>query len=65
MVGVRVAAVKNLKVLKILEEGGTKKDYKEFLERIHSHIIVQWNLGADIGHVIKNKMILTYQNQLI
>ena len=26
-VGARAAAVKNLKVLKTLEEGGTKKDY--------------------------------------
>ena len=54
-VGARAAAVKNLKVLKTPEEGGTKKDYEDFLEKIHNHVMVQWNFGPDIGHVIKKQ----------
>ena len=33
VVGARAAAVKNLKVLKTPEEGGTKKDYDDVLRR--------------------------------
>ena len=65
IVGARAAAVKNLKILKTLEEGGTKKEYEEFLERILSYVMVQWNLEVDIGYIMKKKIILTYQNQLI
>ena len=41
-VGARVATVKNLKALKTPEEGGTKKDYEDFLEKIHNHVMVHW-----------------------
>ena len=54
-VGARAAVVKNLKVLKTPEEGGTKKDYKDFLDKIHNHVVVQWNFRADIGHVLKKQ----------
>ena len=54
-VGSRAAAMKNLKVLKTPEEGGTKKDYKEFLEKIHNHVMVQWSFSADIGHVVRKQ----------
>ena len=54
-VGARAAAVKNLKVLKTPEEGGTKKDYEDFLDKIHNHVMVQWSFGTDIGHVIKKQ----------
>ena len=54
-VGARAATVKNLKVLKTPEEGGTKKDYEDFLEKIQNHVVVQWAFGTDIGHVVKNQ----------
>ena len=54
-VGARAAAVKNLKVLQTPEEGGTKRDYEDFLEKIHNHVMVQWSFGSDIGHVIKKQ----------
>ena len=54
-VGARAAALRNLKLLKTPEEGGTEKDYEGFLEKIHNHVMVQWSFGTGIGYVIKKQ----------
>ena len=41
-VGVRATEVKNLKILKSPEEGGTKKDFEDFAERIANHVAISW-----------------------
>jgi hypothetical protein len=51
--GTRASAVKNLKVLKTLQEEGTKKDYEDFLEKIYNHVMVTWTFGSDIAFVVK------------
>ena len=51
--GQRVAAVRNLEVLKCPEEGGTKKEYEEFLDKIQNHVTIAWEFGKDTGHVVK------------
>ena len=43
-----------LKTLKSPEEGGTKKEYEDFLEKIDSHVSINWEFGQDIAYVIKN-----------
>ena len=53
-VGARAAVVRNLKTLKVPEEGGTKKDFDEFLEKIQSHVTISWESGKDIAFVIKH-----------
>ncbi len=52
--GVRAAEVKNLRVLKAPEEGGTKKDCEDFLEKIQNHVLLAWEFGKDVGYVVKN-----------
>ena len=44
----------NLKELKAPEEGGTKKEYEDFLEKITNHITVAWPYGRDIYDTIKD-----------
>jgi len=39
-VGARAAVVRNLKTLSVPEEGGMKKEYEDFLEKIQSHVTV-------------------------
>ena len=51
--GLRVAAVRNLRVLKCPEEGGTKKEYEDFLDKIQNHVTLAWEFGKDTGHVVK------------
>ena len=50
----RTATVKDLVVLKSPEEGGTKKVYEDFLEKIQNHLMIGWNGGRDIGYLVKN-----------
>ncbi len=38
--GGRATAVQNLKVLKTPEEGGTKKDYDDFVQKVNNHVMV-------------------------
>ena len=40
-------------LLKTPGQGGTKKEYEDFIEKIHSHMVVQWGFGSNIGYVIK------------
>jgi hypothetical protein len=53
-VGARAAVVRNLKILSDPEEGGTKKEYDDFLDNIISHVTISWDFGRDIGHLLKN-----------
>jgi hypothetical protein len=52
-IGARAAVVRGLKTLTTPDEGGTKKEYEEFLEKIHNHVIISWTWGKDIAHVVK------------
>ena len=52
--GMRNASISNLKVLKSPQEGGTKKEYDDFLEAIGNHVTMEWANGPDIAHVIKH-----------
>ena len=49
----RPAEVANLKILKAPEEGGSKKDYEEFLEKITNHVLITWSHGKDIADILK------------
>ena len=52
--GSRFTEIKNLKALKSPEEGGTKKDYEDFLDKIQNHMTMAWSHGKDIGYVVGN-----------
>ena len=54
MVGTRAAVVRNLKILKSPEEGGTKKEFDDFLKKIQNHLTISWDFGKDIGYVVKH-----------
>ena len=55
MYGARIANVQGLKVLKTPEEGGTKKEHKDFLEKIENHVEMTWPKGGDIAYVLTEK----------
>ena len=48
------AVVRNLKTLKAPEEGSTKKEYLEFLEKVQNHVSISWGFGKDIDHLLKH-----------
>ena len=50
----RSSEVPNLQVLKSPEEGGTKKEYEEFVEKVGSFVTITSTGGNDIGYVLKN-----------
>ena len=52
--GRRTASVPDLKTLKSPEEGGTKKNYEDYLERIQNHVSIAWPFGDDIAYVLEN-----------
>ena len=52
--GSRLSEVKDLKILKSPEEGGTKKDYQDFLDKIENHVTMAWDEGADIGQILSS-----------
>ena len=49
----RSTEVKDLKVLALPEEGGTRKDYDDFLETFERHVGMTWTYGSEIAHVVK------------
>ena len=51
----RSATIPGIKLLKTPEEGGTKKEHKDFLEKIENHIEMTWPTGADIAYVLTEK----------
>jgi hypothetical protein len=53
-VGARAAVIANLKTLTAPEEGGTKKEYEDFLEKIRNHVTIGWDFGKDVGHLLKH-----------
>ena len=52
--GSRLSEVKDLKILKSPEEGGTEKDYQDFLDKIENHVTMAWDEGADIGQIVSS-----------
>ena len=38
--------------MKAPEEGDTKKEYTEFLEKVQNHVTIRWDFGKDIGHLL-------------
>ena len=48
----RSTTIQKLK-LKAPEEGGTKKDYEEFIECISNHVTVTWSYGKDVAEILK------------
>ena len=44
----------DVKILKSPEEGGTKKEYEEFLNKIEDHVSINWDFGKDIAYVVKH-----------
>lgn len=52
--GSRPTEVKGLKLLKSPEEGGTKKEYQDFLDKIENHVTMSWDGGGDIGQVVSS-----------
>ena len=53
-VGARTATTLNLKTLKTPAEGGTKKEYEDFLDTIQTHVSINWEFGQDVAYVMKN-----------
>ena len=51
-VGGRSTEIKNLKVLKTPEEGGTKKEYEEYLDKIKNHVSINWEGGWEMKELI-------------
>jgi len=56
----RTTEINGLKTLKCPEEGGTKKEYVDFMEKIVNHVIITWGHGKDIAYVIKNSKLPTF-----
>ena len=52
--GTRATATVALKTLKTPQEGGTKKQYQDFLDKIDTHVSINWDFGKDISHVLKH-----------
>ena len=50
----RTSEIPGLKILKSPEEGGTKKEYEDFLEKIINHVTITWGHGKDVAYIIKN-----------
>ena len=52
--GNRRTEIAGLEKLKAPEEGGTKKEYQDFLDKIENHVTMAWDEGADIGYVVSD-----------
>jgi hypothetical protein len=53
--GIRSAKIEGLKAAKSPEEGGTKKEYDDFLQMIFNQVTIAWDEGHDMGKVIKEQ----------
>ena len=53
--GGRTSNVEGLKKLKCLEEGGTKKEYETYLDKLENFVTIQWPNGSDVGYIVKNR----------
>ena len=54
LVGGRAVSTVYLKSLHSPEEGGTKKEYEDFLNKIESHVSINWEFGQDMAYMIKH-----------
>ena len=52
--GGRTSTIEGLKELKCPEEGGTKKEYETYLDKIENFVTIQWPNGSDVGYIVKN-----------
>ena len=52
--GGRTSNVEGLKELKCPEEGGTKKEYESFLDKLENFVTIQWPNGSDVGYIVQN-----------
>ena len=50
----RASDIKGLKILKAPAEGGTRKNYEDFIKNIRSHIMISWDGGSDLGYLMEN-----------
>lgn len=55
ILGARNANVEDLKELKSPKEGGTKREYEDFLEKVERHVAVMWHGGLDIIHLLNDE----------
>ena len=62
-VGARSATALILKTLKTPAKGGTKKEYEDFLEKIQTHVLINWEFGQDVAYVIKKCITYIYGTQ--
>jgi len=53
-VGGRALTKVDLKILKAPEEGGTKKDFEDFLNALVVHVSINWEFGQDVPYILKN-----------
>ena len=60
-VGVRATEVKNLKILKSPEEGGTKKKFEDVVEKIANYVAISWKKGKDISYLLTKMEELTFE----
>ena len=52
--GGRSAIIPNFKALKAPEEGGTKKEFEDYLDKIGNYVSISWPFGEDIAHVLEH-----------
>ena len=60
IVGARASVSIDLKTLKAPEEGGKKKEYQDFLDKLDNHVSINWEFGEDISYIIKNNELPTH-----
>ena len=48
----RAGSIPNLKNLKSPHEGGTKKEYKDFMDKIQNHVSICWDFREDAAMVL-------------
>ena len=46
--------MRNLNNFKAPEEGGNKKEYEDFLEKVQNHVTISWYFGKNISHLLKH-----------
>ena len=46
--------ISGLQKLRSPEEGGVKKEYDDFMEKIENHVAIKWPQGSDIAYFVKN-----------
>ena len=52
--GIKSSCSEEPQYFETIKEGGTKKEYEEFLEKFQNHVTISWDFGKDIGHLLKH-----------